>query len=59
MKKVILKEEHQRFKATGTLPPIDPLAMVAPESPRVRRYFKAPPTPDSPFATRTPMMFDK
>ena len=52
MKETIQKENKQRAKA---LPPITPRA----ESPRGPRYWKAPGTPDSPWASRTPPKFDR
>ena len=60
LKQCIVREESTRFRATGSLPPIDPLAMGEPQSPRrAQRYWKAPQTPDSPFSQRAPMKFDK
>ena len=58
LKQCIVREEATRFRSTGSLPPLDPM-MAVPQSPRARRYWKAPPTPDSPYAMRAPIKFDK
>ena len=56
IKQTIEKEDKLRSLAMGTLPPLTPRI----ESPRASpRYWKPPATPESPFAQRTPIRFDR